>query len=109
MPIDCLSNIDERIIAHFVKAVKLDWAAKAALMKIQSERDARFLTEHRKSLDGIGSPILEVPQEDFHRWLRQEGEGCWRDKGFLRHYAKMNPQCAVKAAGTKIQFGFKGT
>lgn len=69
----------------------------------------RGLREGRKSIEGLGAPVAEIPQTSFHYWGRRLGYQCWHDEQFVREYLRDNPQARVKAKGTKeIQVGYVG-
>ena len=62
-----------------------------------------------KSMDGIGAPTLSITADAYHYWGRRLGYDCWKDKQFLREFKRDNPECRIKAAGTRIQSGAAGS
>jgi hypothetical protein len=60
--------------------------------------------DERRSIDGLGAPILEITPTAFHYWGQRFGTyECWRDKQFLREFKRDNPEARIRAHGTKIQ------
>lgn len=43
----------------------------------------------------------------YHAFGRKWGYDCWRDKEFVQHTLKANPQCRVKSRSRKPQVGFR--
>ena len=43
------------------------------------------------SMDGLGQHVMTLPAREFFRWQADE-RGCWGDKGFVREFARDNPE-----------------
>jgi hypothetical protein len=63
--------------------------------------------ETRRSVDGLGAPVLEVNAASFHQWGLRLGYECWNDRGFVREFWRDNPAARVKAGGTRVQVGYR--
>jgi len=63
--------------------------------------------QNRKSINGIGKPVMEVDSKVYHEWTRREGKEVWKDPNFRRYISEKNPELKVKSQGTgKIQVGY---
>ena len=63
--------------------------------------------QNRKSINGIGKPVMEVDSKVYHEWTRREGKEIWKDPNFRKYISEKNPELKVKAQGTgKIQVGY---
>lgn len=62
----------------------------------------------RRSIEGLGAPVANIPRISFDYWGRRLGYKCWHDKAFVREYLRDVPAARVKAGGTRAQFGYQG-
>lgn len=67
---------------------------------------ARENSGTRKATDGLGAPVLSVPTEVAAEWRQKHGRDCLRDPDFLKYKKRTNPECFIKASGTKTQVGY---
>ena len=95
----------DALLKELEAVVKSEHMAKRALMPRRKAEAARHLAQNRSSIDGFGSPTSEIPLESYIYWQRAK-PGCWKDKQFVREYLRDNPECRVKAAGTRLQVGY---
>ena len=63
--------------------------------------------QERRSMDGLGRPVMEVDQRVYQEWTQKEGKEIWKDKGFQKYITGKNPELVVKTKGTgKVQVGY---
>tara|TARA_A100001037_G_C14721255_1_gene444687 strand:+ start:247 stop:558 length:312 start_codon:yes stop_codon:yes gene_type:complete len=71
------------------------------------QREIARNNQNRKSINGMGKPVMEVDSKVYHEWTRREGREIWKDKNFRKYIARHNPELLVKAQGTgKTQVGY---
>jgi DNA repair photolyase len=71
------------------------------------QREIARQNQNRKSVDGIGRPIMEVDSKVYHEWTRKEGKEIWKDPSFRKYISEKNPELKVKSGGTgKTQVGY---
>lgn len=60
--------------------------------------------ERRKTVDGLGQVVSQMPVNIYMRWDR-EFPGCWKDKDFRRRMLNDNPELrAVKPEARHFSF-----
>jgi hypothetical protein len=81
---------------------------QSALAKIEAAKIAKLLGEGRRSMNGLGQPIAEIPAYAATYWAIRK-PGCWKDAQFVKEFLRDNPECRVKSKGTKeIMVGYGG-
>lgn len=70
---------------------------------------ARANQGRRRSVDGLGAPVMEVDSKVYHAWGRKEGYEVWKDPKFRKRMAEKHPELLTKAGGTgRTQVGHGG-
>ena len=61
--------------------------------------------EHRTA-DGLGQLKLRITPDAYHFWGQRLGYDCWKDKQFLREFARDNEACRVQTATAGNRVGW---
>ena len=54
----------------------------------------------RKSVEGLGRPVMEVDNRVYNEWVRKEGKEVWRDPKFRKWIGDRNPELRTQSGGT---------
>lgn len=74
---------------------------------LQAQQEIARQNQHRRSMEGLGRPVMEVDNRVYNEWVRKEGKEIWKDKSFREYISKENPELRVKSKGTgKVQVGY---
>ena len=75
----------ERHIRYEVDLEQYEHSKRA----IQANQEVRSLGNAK--MDGLGQHVLTVPAREYFRW-HADKRGAWEDKGFVREFARDNPE-----------------
>jgi hypothetical protein len=74
---------------------------------IQRQREIAKHNQDRRSVNGMGRPVMEVDNKVYQEWTKREGKEIWKDPDFRKYMARNNPELRVKSGGTgKTQVGY---
>lgn len=74
---------------------------------VSRQREIAKHNQNRRSIDGVGRPVMEVDNKVYQEWTRREGKQIWKDPEFRRYMARNNPELKVNSKGTgKVQVGY---
>lgn len=108
-PLDCLATQPGWLIDSLNKIFSSQEHVEKVNARLRQRRVAAELGGNRKAANGLGRPRLEVDTYAYHYWGKRLGYQCWKDRQFLREFERDNPDCRVRAKGTKeIQVGWQG-
>jgi hypothetical protein len=71
----------------------------------QRQREIARQGGERRSVEGMGRPVMEVDNKVYQEWVRKEGKEVWRDPKFRKWIGDRNPELKAKSRG-KVQVGY---
>jgi len=99
------ANFTGEMIEKLNRCLKNEHTAQHAMARLRQQKVAR--AQHalgdRRSLKGLGRPVLEVDQYAYHYWGKRLGYRCWKDKQFLKEFWRDNEGARIHARGIKPQ------
>lgn len=101
LELDCLKTTPGEVVAQLAKVLSTQEHFEKVMARLRQRQAARELGQDHKSVEGLGRPRLEVDDYAYHYWGQRLGYKCWKDETFLREFERDNPECRVKATGTK--------
>lgn len=85
--------------------------AESAAVETRQRRLAKELGGERKSINGLGQPVMELDEFILARWRDKLGYNPIKDSGWRKYMTKHFPECRVSSLGTKeifVGYGSKG-
>lgn len=102
-----MKDITEEIKDHMARKYNARQLRELQEAQERQREIARQNRGTRKSMDGVGAPVMEVDSKVYHEWCRKEGKEIWKDPAFRRRMAREHPELVVKARGTgRTQVGY---
>jgi hypothetical protein len=96
------------LIAQLCKFFRNQEIAECAAAEKRQKRIAKFMQTGRKSIDGLGRPVLEVDEAILGHWRSRLGYNPLKDSGWVKYMTKHFPELRVTdCIGTKeIMVGY---
>lgn len=112
LPMD-ISALPIEVQQEFLECRHAREVALLAAAEVEARGMAQQLEQaglrERRSVEGLGAPVAEIPRISYDYWGRRLGYQCWHDKAFVAEYLRDNPEARVKAKGVKeISVGYVG-
>jgi hypothetical protein len=73
----------------------------------ERQREIARQQGERRSVEGMGRPVMEVDNKVYQEWVQKEGKEVWRDPKFRKWIGDRNPELKARSSGTgKVQVGY---
>ena len=83
--------------------------AEAASIESRQDRIAQLMQNGRKSMEGLGQPVMEIDEAVLAHWRDRLGHNPLKDSGWRKYMLKHHPAIRVNSIGTKEIFVGYGT
>jgi hypothetical protein len=105
--INTIPECPEWLLGELNKFFKNQELAEAAAAETNQDRIAKFMQTGRKSIDGLGRPVMELDEYVLAHWRKRLGYNPLKDSGWRAYMMKHFPAVRVDAIGTKeIHVGY---
>jgi hypothetical protein len=92
------------LVAELDNFFRNQHVAECVMAESRQQQIAAELSRDRKSINGLGSPVMEVDEAIIGHWRERLGYNPMKDSGWRKYMLKHFPECRVKARGTKEIF-----
>lgn len=89
------------VIAQLCKFFRNQEIAECAAVESRQKRIEKFLSRDRKSMNGLGQPVMELDEFVIGHWRNRLGYNPLKDSGWRKYMLKKHPEIRVHALGTK--------
>lgn len=95
------------LIHELNKILKNQELAESALVDRRQDEIARVAQTGRRSVNGLGRPVMEIDEYVLAHWRHRLGHNPLKDSGWKKYMLKHHPEIRVHAMGTKeIMVGY---
>lgn len=90
------------VIQQLCKFFRDQHTAECAAAESRQKRIAKFMQTGRKSINGLGRPVLDVDEFILGHWRARLGHNPLKDSGWISYMQKNFPEMRIKdCVGTK--------
>lgn len=95
------------LLQELNKLLKNQEIAENALIERRQDEIARVSQTGRRSIDGLGAPVMEIDEAILGHWRERLGHNPLKDSGWKKYMMKHFPAVRVHAMGThEIMVGY---